>query len=310
MIGNMKAVTFHKYGPPEVLKMNEVPRPDVNDHQVLVKVKATSVTAGDWRMRKADPFLARLVNGLLRPHRINVLGFEISGIVESVGKKVDGFRPGDEVYGSCGHKFGGYAEYKCIPANGNSKNGILSQKPENLSFEEAATIPIGAMSALNILKKVNIQPGQTIMIYGASGSVGTYAVQIAKYYGANVTAVCSSANVEMVKSIGADKVLDYTTEDIFKLSDTFDVVFDAVGEMMSGLAKRHFKGLLKPKGRFIHIQQSIGHYPEDLTFLCELVESDHIKPVIDRIYKLDQIVEAHQYVEQKHKKGNVAISVS
>ncbi len=297
----MKAVVYKKYGPPEVLELTNIPKPSPTEHEILVKIHSTTVTAGDWRMRKADPFLARIFNGLFRPKKIKILGFEIAGTVEETGKNVTRFKSGDEVFGSCGVKFGGYAEYKCF-----KDSDSIERKPSNISFDEAAAVPIGGITALKFLQKTNLGHGQKILIYGASGSVGTYAVQIAKHFGALVTGVCSTKNMELVKSIGADKVLDYTKDDFSKSEETYDVVFDAVGKIKKSKGKK----VLNPGGKFISVWGSTAKGSgKDLLVLKEMIENGKLKPVIDRKYPLEQIVEAHRYVESFRKRGNVVINV-
>jgi NADPH:quinone reductase-like Zn-dependent oxidoreductase len=307
----MKAVVYEKYGPPEVLQLKEVEKPMPKDDEVLIKNYATTVHIGDTRMRgfrvpKKHWLPMRLFLGVTKPKR-TILGMEVSGIIESVGKDVKEFKKGDEVFALTGFGGGGYAEYSSVTAiNGDEKKGMVVLKPSNISFEDAAAVPAGALTALLHMQKVNVQKGKKILIYGASGSVGTYAVQIAKYYGGEVTGVCSTSNLELVKSIGADKVIDYTKEDFTKSGEVYDIVFDAVYK----ISKSKCKNILKKDGIFDSSHSKIPQPTEkDLIFLKELIEKDKLRPVIDRTYPMEQIVEAHRYVDKGHKKGNVVIKI-
>lgn len=296
----MKAVVYEKYGSADVLQLKDISKPSPKENEILVKIYATSVTAGDWRLRKADPFLARIFNGLFKPSRIKVLGFELAGIVEGIGKDVKNFNIGDSVFASCGLSFGGYAEYKCLP-----ENNLIAHKPSNITFEEAATVPIGGLTALRFLKQAKIQAGMNILIYGASGSVGTFAIQIAKYFGANVCAVASTNNIELVKSLGADTTIDYIKQDFTQIDQKFDIVFDAVGKT----SKSKCKNILNKNAVFVSVARNAKTSPNDMQVLKELLENGKLKSVIDREYILDQIQEAHKYVESFRKKGNVVVSV-
>jgi NADPH:quinone reductase-like Zn-dependent oxidoreductase len=248
----------------------------------------------------------RLFLGFTKPKR-KILGMEVSGIIESVGKDVKDFKKGDKVFSLTGFEGGGYAEYSSVLAiNGNEVKGMVVHKPSNLTFEQAAAVPAGALTALLHMQKVNVQKGKKILIYGASGSVGTYSVQIAKYYGGHVTGVCSTSNLDLVKSIGADKVIDYTKEDFSKIGEVYDIVFDAVYK----ISKSQCKNILKEDGIFDSSHAKIPQPNEkDLIFLKELIEKDKLKPVIDKTYPIEQIVEAHRYVDKGHKKGNVIITL-
>ena len=328
----MKAIVWTKYGPPEVLELREVEKSAPKDNEVLIRIFATTVTAGDCEIRslKFPVYLSlpmRLWRGFLKPRENSILGTELAGEIEAVGKDVKLFNVGDQVFGSAGLGFGANAEYLCLPEEPGEMEGGVAIKPANMTYEEAATVPFGGRDALHFLRKGKIQSGQKILINGAGGSIGTYAVQLAKHFGAEVTAVDSSGKLDMLLSIGADQVIDYTQEDFTKSGEIYDVIFDVVGTISFSRSERSITQngtylLANPLGSQMVrgpltrmtsskkvIMQTASPSTEDLNFLRELIEAGKIKSVIDRCYSLDQMAEAHRYVDTGEKKGNVVITM-
>ena len=317
----MKAIVYEKFGPPEVLHLQEVAKPTPRANEVLIRIHATTVVKEDPDMRRSPG-----INGFLKP-RNPILGQELAGEIESIGKDVTRFKPGDPVFGF--DMFGAYAEYKCMP-----ESGALAIKPSNMSFEEAASVPNGALTALPFLRdKGRIRRGQTVLIFGASGSVGAAAVQLARFYGAEVTGVCSATNLEWVRALGADQVIDRTQEDFTHNGRTYDIIFDTAGKLSFSKCKGSLtdEGVyltttptpaillqaLRPaksggkKGKFLAAGlRPVGEKIKDLVFLTGLIEAGKLKAAIDRVYALEQMAEAHRYVEQGHKKGNVVITLN
>ncbi len=315
----MKAAVYTTYGNPEVVQVKDLQKPTPEKNEIVVKVKATTLTAGDWRMRAGNPFVMRFYNGMFKLKR-TVLGHEFSGVVDSVGKDVTQFKKGDAVFGYTGSNAGAHAQYVAVSAD-----GVIIHKPKNINDQDAAALPVGASTALHFLRKANIKQGQKVLIYGASGSVGTYAVQLAKYFGASVTAVCSKRNAELVRSLGADKVIDYSKEDFSKSHEKFDVIFDAVGKTTYSKSQK----ILKPRGAYLSVGMTVSlilysalntftkkHQiasgvakltVEELQFLTKLMETGILKPVIDCSYSLSEIQKAHQHAESGRKRGNLVI---
>jgi NADPH:quinone reductase-like Zn-dependent oxidoreductase len=323
----MKAIIWTSYGPPEVLKLQEVEKPIPKDNEILLKIHAASVTMGDCEMRNLQfsrslAFLMRLVNGIKKPKRIKILGQDVAGEIEEIGKEITLFKKGDQIFGSAGFNMGAYAENLCLP-----EDSIIALKPSNMTFEEAAAVPLGGLNALFFLNKTNIQSGQKVLINGAGGTIGTFAVQIAKAYGSSVTGVDSADKLDMLSSIGTDIVVDYTQEDFTKSGERYDVIFDVVRKSSySGCVKSLNKngiylqtnhGLMRRiRGKLTSLTSSkkvisgtILESAEDLKHLKELIEAGKIKSVIDKRYSLEKTAEAHAYVETGQKKGNVVINI-
>ena len=300
----MRAIVRTKHGPPEGLQLRDVEKPVPTKNEVLIKVHASTVTTGDVFLRKLHPLLSiplRLFGMKMK----RTPGHEFAGVVEATGEETKQFKVGDQVFGTTtGSSVGANAEYVCLPEE--RETGVLAIKPANISYEEAAAVPVGGMTALNILDKANIQNGQKVLIHGASGSVGSFAVQIAKHLGAEVTGVCSTKNVELVRSLGADQVIDYTKEDFTENDKVYDVIFDAVGKISASQSKSS----LQPDGHYLSVKSITKAGMEDFLRLKELIELGKIKPVIDKRYPLEQTAEAHKYVETGRKKGNVVITVA
>jgi NADPH:quinone reductase-like Zn-dependent oxidoreductase len=309
----MKAIICTKYGPPEVLQFKEVEKPTPKDNEVLIKIYATAVTASDIFIRSSDlpiQFLIpmRLMLGLTKPRK-SIIGLVLAGEIESTGKNIKRFKTGDQVYGLTGFGLGAYAEYKCMKET-DSMYGCLAIKPTNSSYEEATVAAYGGLLAFQYLGKGNIQRGQNVLIYGASGTSGTTAIQFAKYLGAKVTAACSTTNLELVKSLGADTVIDYTKVDALDPGVQYDFILDAVGKIKTSKLKEACKKALSPTGKYVSIDD--GNLLLDsnrLAFIKELIEAGHIKPVVDKSFQFEDIVEAHKYVGKGHKKGGVVIKV-
>ncbi|MBV6708804.1 NAD(P)-dependent alcohol dehydrogenase [Bacillus thuringiensis] len=299
----MKAIICTKYGPPNVLQLQNVETPKPKKNEVLVKIHATSVSTGDCRIRGFNsPLLfwipMRIILGFRKPRK-PILGVELSGEIEDIGTDVTQLKKGDQVFALTELNLGGYAEYTCV-----HESGLIALKPTNVTYEEAAVIPFGGTSALHFLRKGQIKKGQRVLIYGASGSVGTAAIQLAKYFGATVTAICSSSNFDLVTTLGADNVIDYMKEDFTKRGEHYDIIFDAVGKYKKSLCT----DALMPNGKYVSVNGMMAKVSkEDMNLLKQLAETEKLKPVIDRTYRLEEIAEAHIYVEKGHKKGNVSI---
>ena len=329
----MKAIIWTKYGSPDGLQLREVAKPAPKDNEVLIKIHATTASTPDTELRRLKlPFLyaipLRLYIGLIKPTRITILGTEFAGEIEAVGKDVTSYKPGDQVFGYTSLAMGTYAEYMCLAEKSSGMAGVMAKKPVNMSYEEAAAVPFGGLEALHSLRVANILPGQKILIVGAGGSIGTYSVQFAKLYGAEVTGVDHTSKLEMLRSIGADHVIDYTQEDFTKNGKKYDVIMDTFDKspFSGSLRSLNENGIylnanpklfdriwmqsaLKSSNKKV-ITWTGGYNSKNLLALKELIEDGKIKPVIDRSYPLDQIVDAHRYVDEGHKKGNVVITVA
>ena len=328
----MKAIVWTKYGSPDGLQLQEVEKPVPKDNEILVKIHATTITTGDCEMRRLElplmlSFPVRIYAVLIKPKRISILGQELAGEVEAVGGHVKSYKVGDQVFGTTGFAFGAYAEYICLPENPDDAQGTLALKPSNLTYEEAAAVPTAGFEALHFLRKANIQPGKKVLIIGAGGSIGTFAIQLARHFGAEVTGVDSTEKMDMLRSIGANHVIDYTREDYTKNGESYDLIIDVVGR--SGVPRR--LNLLKSDGYYFLAYAGLSHIllslwtsmtskkkfkiesanqkKEDLIFLKELLEAGKLKSIIDKSYPLEQVPEAHRYVESGGKKGNVAIVI-
>jgi NADPH:quinone reductase-like Zn-dependent oxidoreductase len=322
----MKAIVYERYGPPEVLQLKEVEKPAPKDKEILIKIHATTVTAGDWRVRSLIApagfgLIMRLVLGISRP-RQPILGSELAGEIESVGKDVSKFKVADRVFAFSGFGMGCHAQYKCMP-----EDGAVALMPTTLTYDEAAALSFGGTTALDFLRRAKLQSGEKVLVNGASGSVGTAAVQLARHFGADVTGVCSTANLELVRSLGANHVIDYSKEDFTQNGETYDVIVDVVGTALFSRSKAS----LKERGRLLQVLGSLAELlrapwvsmtsskkviagpaaerAEDLRFLAKLAQTGEFKPVIDRRYPFEQIAEAHRYVDTGRKKGNVVIAV-
>ena len=329
----MRAIVWTKYGPPDVLQLKEVEKPVPKDNEVLVKIHATTVTAGDCEMRRLElPLMlslpVRLYAGFLRPKRITILGQELAGEVEEVGEHVKSFKKGDQVFGTTGFGFSAYAEYICLPEEPGDTQGALATKPTNLTYEEAAAVPTAGFEALHFLRKADIQRGKKVLIIGAGGSIGTFSIQLARHFGAEVTGVDSTEKLDVMRSIGATRVIDYTKEDYTNNGEFYDLIIDVVGK--SSVSRR--LKLLKQDGYYFLAYAGLKHIvlgmwisitsnkkvkiesssqkKDDLIFLKELIEAGELKSIIDRRYPLEQTAEAHRYVETGRKKGNVVITVA